>query len=113
MIIAACTFEQMNLNGFYDTVTDCLDGMEECVGKGDYDVAYGICCELDEYYQREYKSLSMTLYNNRLDEFNVTIHELKSLAKNHDETLKSKLLSARIQSEQIKTDQTVSPKNIL
>ena len=113
LVITACTLEQINLNSFHKNVAYCLDAMEECAENDDYDGAYSVCCKLDEYYQRKYKSLSMTLYNNRLDEFNVTVHELKALAKNHDKTLKSKLLSARIQSEQIKTDHTVSPENIL
>lgn len=113
LIFCACTFEQVKVDRVYDNICATLDKAIECSESGNYKGAYDSCCELDKYFQKEYKCLSLMLYNNRLNDFNVTLHELKSLAKNEDSTLNGRLLGAKIQAEQIKTNQKITFENIL
>lgn len=113
LIISACVYEQIKVNSFYDTACEYIDEASLYADSGDYEGAYNTCNEFDSYYQKQYKCLSLMLYNNTLDDMNITIHELKALAKNKDTTLESKLLAAKIQAQQIKSNQKICLENIL
>ncbi|MBR2134468.1 MAG: DUF4363 family protein [Eubacterium sp.] len=113
MIISFCVFEQIKVNSFYDEVSALIDSAEEYANAGDYETAYKKCESLDTYFQKQYKTLSIIINNQSLDEMSVTIHELKALAKNDDAMLKNMLLSAKVQAQQIKNNQRITLENIL
>ena len=113
IIISFCVFEQVKVNCFYDEVSALIDSAEEYANAGDYETAYKKCESLDTYFQKQYKILSLIIHNKTLDDMSVSIHELKALAKNDDTMLESRLLSAKIQAQQIKNNQRITLENIL